>query len=594
MNSIGLDFGTTYSVVAVPKDAAKGNYAPRAVMLYDEDKSPFYDSLALLEADGSISYGRRARRNIVLDGTTPYKGFKLMLAETDSDVLRSRGYSAAITPEAIVKGYLEDLLMSYKARFGEIDRLVIGVPEIWEENNNERMCYERLNDIVKSLGVAKEVLLLSEPTCACAYYIEHYKQTNGGKLFEGNILIVDYGGGTLDIALCEVEIVDGKPKVTPRCRSGAGANEEGIIGKAGFAFMEEVVRLALLAGEVPQEDIDSEKNRGSFYECVYRVEDAFKEFSTFSKDNEELKYFQETFAVGDLKDKYDNNEVFTKISFFTEVLLKGKPKKVKDDYDVTYGMIARAFNEKIRPVLDEKLDVIIKYMDEKKIAHGVDADNFKVQMIGGFCNFYLVEKEITQKLGRAARKRDKRYKDELTSSDERTMAVAYGASLLANEQTDYGFVSQYSLGIPVRYQNKPDIIWAIKRGMDLITDKVYLFKLKGGNAAPLSADGIAKVIYEGSYKQEEILIAPKYAGLLRINQDDDTSYFVGMSQDRSRIISFHLWEILDVDAMSGKLAEVEDMIAASKKIKWLKKVKEVRLSRARKLGGDDAVVRPAK
>ncbi len=599
MTNIGLDFGTTYSVLATPKNPDEGDYTPQPVMLYGQDTSPFYDSLALRTKDGSFSYGRQARDKITRNGTVAYKGFKLLLAEENPEILKERGFSSDVTPDNIVRGYINDLLMKYKTKYGDINRLVVGVPEIWVENSARQKCYEYLFDIVK--GVADElfpkaktdILLVSEPTCACAYYVEKYKALNDGNIFTGNILIVDYGGGTLDIALCRVEDVDGTPKVTPLKRSGAGANEEKIIGKAGFAFMEEVVRLALFTGGVSQESISSERNKGSLYSCIYQVEAAFMDLSSRDDTDENVKRFREVFdGWDDIEEKYDTHDIFATIEFMEVTEENGRIKKSVEEYDVDYGMIARAFNEKIRPVLDEKLDVIIQYMDTEGIEYGVNSDQFKIQRIGGFCNFYLVEQEINEKMKRSAVRDDKRYYGELVSSDDRTLAIAYGASLLANKQTDYGLIWQHSLGLPVRVSigsNKTIPLWAVKEGEELAIDKVYLFKYENGNAALLQADGIKEITYQCDGKAEPISMLPRYVKLLEMKESN--YYIIGVSQNRSKILSFHWWAVSDTDTASKYLKKIEEMIATGEieMVECFGKEQCVSLTKVFNLSGDAPV-----
>lgn len=583
MISVGLDFGTTYSVIAAPADGAKGGLTPKAAMLYDEDWSPFYDSLALRRADGTFAFGRLARTELHHRGTTAYKGFKLLLAEEDPEILRARGYDEAARPDEVVQGYLADLLSRFRARYGEIGRLVIGVPEIWVEDSVKQKCYERLYDLADGLGAAREVLLLSEPTCACAYYAEQY-QARFGAGFEGHILIVDYGGGTLDIALCRVESGE-RPKVTVLRRSGAGANEEGVIGKAGFAFMEAIVRLALAAAGLSPEEIDDGQNKGALYECVYTLETVFKSLCVADSGDERGKRLQELFQSGSLRRVYGSQEPFAALTFRHGAEINGRTVTVADDVTVTYGMVARAFQEIILPVLNEQLDRILQYMDEHGISYGFEEETFKIQLIGGFCNFCWVQDAVRKKLGRAVVGEDKRRLGELSTADERTMAVAYGACLLANEWTDYGFVSQYSLGVPARYGGVEVPLWALRKDMELTAGRIYLFKSHGNSAALIGADGIDELIYQGDHGLERIALDRRYAGALRLDAFGAGAYIMGISQDRSKIITFHWWEVTDPAGLLGRLAGLEERLAQGESVPGLGPGRQRRLNQVFKLQG---------
>lgn len=586
MISIGLDFGTTYSVIAAPADGARGDFTPKAVMLYDEDWSPFYDSLALRRADGTFAFGRLARMEFHCRGSTTYKGFKLLLAEEDPGILQTRGYDRTVRPDEVVQGYLADLLTRFRARYGEIDRLVIGVPEIWVEDSVKQRCYGRLYDLVGGLGLAREVILLSEPTCACAYYIERY-QAQFGVGFEGHILIVDYGGGTLDIALCRVEAAGERPKVTVLRRSGAGANEDGVIGKAGFAFMEAIARLALEEVGLPPEEIDDGQNKGALYECVYTLETVFKSLCVPNSGDERCKRLRELFQSGSLRRVYGSQEPFATLTFRHGAEINGRTVTVADDVTVTYGMVARAFQEIILPVLNEQLDFILQYMDGHGISYGFEEENFKIQLVGGFCNFCWVQDAVRKKLGRAVVGEDKRCLGELPTADERTMAVAYGASLLANERTDYGFVSQYSLGLPARYGGVEVPLWAMRKDMELTAGRIYLFKSHGDSAALIGADGIDELIYQGDRGPERIALDRRYAGTLRLDFCSPKEYIMGISQDRSKIITFHWWEVTDPTGLSGRLAGLEERLAQGESVPGLGPGQQRRLNQVLKLQGAD-------
>lgn len=594
MSNVGLDFGTTYSVVAAAKDAPGGDYTPTAKLLFDEAFSPFNDSLAVREPSGKVSYGRLARGPMKLKGARSYKGFKMLLAEDDAAILTARGYENNLRPDDIVKGYISDLLKRYVERYDPVEKigtLVIGVPEIWVEDSVKQKCYERLYDIVTSMGIAKDVILVSEPTCACAYYVSKYKETCNVSEFEGNILIVDYGGGTLDIALCHVENPDGKPKVTVFKRSGAGANEEGVIGKAGFAFMEEVVRLTLAAGDQPKEVIEAEENKSAIYNCIYELEDAFKALSSASAEDEQSKTFKEKFKRGSLEQKFDDDTYFTTIEFKFEDDYHGRRRTFTEQYSVTYGVIAQAFASKIRPVLEEKLDIIIQYMNEHRIDYGFNSDRFKIQLVGGFCNFFLVQQTVEKKLGRGAIGKDKRFIGQLPTSDDRTMAVAYGAALLANEQTSYGFMSQFAFGLPATYNDgTSDILWAIKKDEELVFDKIYLFKSNAQNAAVIGAGGITEFIYEGDYGPRPTKLEKKYANMLKMNADNHRGYVMGISQDRSRIITFHWWEVKDSRKIGAILGLLEGLIADGTPISELGQERHERLNKVLQLGGEGPII----
>ena len=49
----------------------------------------------------------------------------------------------------------------------------------------------------------KHVQVVTEPEAASAYFAYHYEKETG-KPFNGSLLLIDYGGGTLDITLTRI------------------------------------------------------------------------------------------------------------------------------------------------------------------------------------------------------------------------------------------------------------------------------------------------------------------------------------------------------------------------------------------------------
>ena len=137
--------------------------------------------------------------------------------------------------------------------------------------------------------------------------------------------------------------VDHQAPSSRRKRCGAGLNEEGFIGKAGIAFIESVVKLALAPSGLSADEMISNRY---FYRCVNSVETALMS---------QMRKIKDTFDFAELSDREFMPDLFHTIEFDGE------------EYDITYGMLAKAYNEIISPVLDEKLDEMIDYMAKKII-----------------------------------------------------------------------------------------------------------------------------------------------------------------------------------------------------------------------------------
>ena len=77
---------------------------------------------------------------------------------------------------------------------------------------------------------------------------------------------------------------------------------------------------------------------------------------------------------------------------FTTIEYKG------EDVEVTYDLLVDVYDKVIRKVFNDKLDEMIAYMDKNGIRYmDGSKDNFKIALVGGFGNFYLVQKQIEDK-----------------------------------------------------------------------------------------------------------------------------------------------------------------------------------------------------
>lgn len=536
MSKIGMDFGTTYSTISM----ITGDGTLKDSELNGEGKPTVVDSLVLKDKKGQLLVGPLARDQVGKRNTTAYRGFKMMLAE-DESMWSGRNYDKEFSPAAIVMEYIGKLLEKYnisrkKEKNETIDKLVVGVPEIWFARTRTIDCRGELKRIIESLGYVRDVELVSEPAAACAYFAYNYKNITG-RLYEGKILLVDYGGGTLDIALCDVRENGDRSEVKAIARAGAGWNSEGQLGKAGLAFIEEIVRIALRSQGVSEETI---RQDDKFYKCTYSIEQALMAKTTD---------IEETFEMNALGDMEDIEDIFYSIDYHDE------------DYDITYGMLAQAYNTVIRDLLDEKLNDIIKYMNGKGIPYDAGQQNFKIALVGGFCNFYLTKKQIQEKFDMAVD--DIRFQEMIRTVADCEKAITYGAALIANGIIGFKQVAPYSLGFAATGARQEDYLWAIRKGDDVEFGKVKMFQMNGtdmvfqGNFIPRIAFNFEEDL---SYARAEPPLAD-YRERLRL--EPGKYYKFGYSLDHSMAITLHKWiipSIKDMNKVEGEEKVVLDDI----------------------------------
>lgn len=418
---IGLDFGTTYSVVSHLKKGADGQLVPQPVDFGSGITSvTAMETLVVVDRRDDTYIGYEAAP-LIRRANAVYKGFKMLLnwGEDNHQELVRRGFSSK-TPEAVTDLFLSELFRKVKEVNPEckkIDKVVVGVPYVWTQNGADSRKFE-VADIVKKTADAKLVEFQSEPTLACAYFVQEINKQRK-RHFDGYVLVIDYGGGTLDVTLCKAEEQNGKSQIRVCGSWGAGENTEGKIGSAGLAFMEEVADLLLAEEQI----IVKEKEEQEYQSFVKNIEVAIKNQSTFLTRC--LKLERRYFTPGG--ERY--NEEIDGISAY----YKG------EEYFVKYRTLVEAYDNSIRPVLTKVLAEAKADMDRMKIPyddyeHGI----FKIATIGGFCNFVLTDKQICSDTGWLRRihpTKDTRYTemDEIMIPKNRELAIANGAALTAND-----------------------------------------------------------------------------------------------------------------------------------------------------------------
>lgn len=536
---LGLDFGTTYSALSM-KDETDGKIKPCE---YDGE-TMIEDSLVFL-ADGSdsLEFGELARNKAGSEGTL-YSGFKMMLYEDDVKLLKEQNYSSKVTPKYVTKHFLDDLLQRCMESYStdRIEKLVVGVPDIWDKktkrNDNENSLHKNRNillKVIQSLGYVDDVELYSEPELASAYYLDNYKRQANGESYSGYLLLVDYGGGTLDVAICES---NGKKNNNVRVLKtfGEGWNEQGKKGDAGLAFMRRLVEISVKEANQAVDEL-------KILECQYKLEKALKKISITK-----LRELKSVFANGSIEQVAKSRRA--SISF-------DKLKYGETNIDVTYKMMADAYIQIIQPVIKRVLESTVKYLKEKGIDYSISNKNqhFKIQLVGGFSNFYLVEKSVEEVLGRD--ENDIRFQGGFTNKNDKNYAVSYGAALVANQDISITRTARYAVGLigiegkldngKHKYINYP--YFATRIDDEIVPEKVYLVNLSNGEPKIFIGNNIAYFAFSSDpeLRNENIqALKPtdEYSQMLRI-QDSASRYIIGISFNKSLVITIHKWRLSD-------------------------------------------------
>lgn len=498
MKNVGIDLGATYTVIS-----HLAGKAPQAIEPREGGHSPCRDSLVTLDKRGRAFTGLKARSRVNDEKVRVFRAFKMLLGEKDIDRLKARGYDEENTPPRIMEKYLFDLIDEYvenENRGEPIEKLVLGVPEIWFSSPEETRSRGILEQIISAHPKVKSARLVSEPALACAYFIHNYKLENN-KDFKGHVLIVDYGGGTLDASLCKVGSCGGGSQVTVIKRAGRG--EIGL-GCGGMLFLETALDAAI--------GLDDIKKGAEYQGCILALEEALMINGDEVRDTLNLAK--------------DDRSILS--DAFKTVTYKGK-KRV-----ITYKHLKDAYDAVIRPVLGETLEEMAEFISENKI------QNLCVVPVGGFCNFCLTTDQIENTSGLIRRgEKDGRYKDLQLPQRDREKAISFGAALVANDVVSFKQLAPYTLSIVAAGKGgKPDFAQSfetVRAGMEIQPNVPVMAKHKNGDEVLFLAKSIPylRVDFErGMYK----CLPPA----IPIEIPSDNVVKLGFSLDESAIIALHI------------------------------------------------------
>lgn len=536
---VGIDFGSTYTTVSIYRQETESLEAKAL----SEGGTPFIPSvLAISRSQTSI--GKEAKTMTMMAGrrsrVRSFRAFKMMLAESAPDRLRARGFDETYTPYRVTHDFLENLLKKIMLRENEtmIDQLVVGVPEIW---NNEITTVDgraQLRDICKSFPFVRKrpngdacVQIVSEPAAASAYFSYNFRQETGEN-FNGRILLIDYGGGTLDITLTDVEVRPDKGgregmEIRILKRTGAGENEEGRVGRAGIVYMETLMEAAIRQA-YPEKDVEYDAD---FYRAVDELEMQLQECTSIIKGVFDEYGTDEADLAEDAMDEDDY--------LFTEIAYKGSY------IEVSYELLVQVYNQVIRDVFNEKMDEVIAYMEEKKIDYrNRNNDAFKIVLVGGFGNYYLVRKQVRDKFVFSST--DKRQEHIIRSLEDCEKAISLGAALLASNVLRIRNTAPYSIGICADNGKGISLTYGLYLNQDIEFNRVYFQRdVRGDYVVLLSLSGGINrfIINTHDDKRAALIVYPKPEFRERLSRaitNSDGTAVVGFSLDSSGVISLHI------------------------------------------------------
>jgi molecular chaperone DnaK len=185
MAIIGIDLGTSNSAAAVLR-GGRPVLIPSAEGVSLGGKA--FPSYVAVTADGQILIGEPARRQAAANPEGTATAFKRRMGTRDRIRLRDREFS----PEQLSAFLLQKIKRDAEAFLGEpVSKAVVTVPAYFDDNQRSAT-----KDAAGIAGL-EVVRLVNEPTAASlAYGLDRAGE-------ELRIVVIDLGGGTLDVTIME-------------------------------------------------------------------------------------------------------------------------------------------------------------------------------------------------------------------------------------------------------------------------------------------------------------------------------------------------------------------------------------------------------
>lgn len=423
--NLGIDFGSTYTTIS------RYRTDHQVLEAYDGSDGVLIPSIVSMWQNETWT-GRNAKLRTGTDYRT-FKAFKMLMMEQNQSLVEYRQYDDIYTPRWAAETFLNSIVTEAAKTFGEkeIDQLVVGAPDVWFHNFETLSGRAILRDICRSMDGVKDVRIVSEPVLASAYFAYNFERSKG-KPFDGSILIIDYGGGTLDLSLTEIrQGTNNAYEIKMLESNGAGENTEYQIGNAGIVYMETLMADVIRRYETA-DVADAIIGTSDFYRAVNELEI-------------QLQQGHKTGEIEEIFDIYgsDDLELLEDFKLDKKEMIPCGEKK----YRVSYADLVRTYDKTIRTIFDEKMDEMIQWaMDE----HGIDVykikdGKLKIALVGGFGNFYLVRKQMHDKFRFS--ESDSREEGIIQNEQDRVRAISYGAALIASGVFETCKTAPYSIGI---------------------------------------------------------------------------------------------------------------------------------------------------
>lgn len=495
MKKIGIDFGTTYSSICYVDESFQpgaGEYVQPYKTGQDESLIPSAVAYHIDDANANVLVGGEA---LDMVGDPEYQvcqHFKMLLALEGTPLLAQfiaehpdYAMYASRAPSQVAQDFFLQLLRWYQRDMAvdHVEKIVLTMPLVWtgfdqqlHENtgNAQKLLSQALQEASTKASGGKQkpkVQIRSEPEAAAGYFA-YLHQRNHGTPFNGQMLVVDHGGGTLDVTLADVSNSDQGIKVASKARSGKGRPLNYALGVAGVAYDRALADLALQQASRPLQG-------AAMSEFLFALERNKRQPAM----RERLNAFHITGANGQGMrvegiriSPYECKQAFTSV------------------------------NE--QPLMEALDEVFQEYPQAEK------SPDLLVALAGGFSNLPFVEHLVRQRFGAKEDiddRSDKRFA--LNTQAARAHAIAMGAALVAAQKVTIDDKLPYEIGVFVYHISVEKTVYepVIAYGSEYaqLQKVIWMpYPVQGG------ADGLKLGLKESGRKDRE----PRPFSLKNLNQ----------------------------------------------------------------------------
>lgn len=495
---VGLDFGTTNSIISYwDENSQRSELFQYNNKTYTPTAIAYSNSKVADIGENALDIWRNDHEEINL-----YRFFKTYLSK-EEQTLSAFGWNENKLPSELTKDFITEFISrssnSIVKNKGAIESIVVSVPELWQKNIVNRGA-SNLENIFRELNLPLKQLI-SEPLAATAYFIWKHNELVKAKK---KVLVCDMGGGTFDVALCDVEgdII----KVL-----AFDGNED---NKAGVFDLKEILKNIYTRNNIAIDE-DSFEFKNDLWELDKQIQT--DRYNTILEENYE---------------KYHSNSTQNDRAIFK---VNGRTIFLSDIY------------EAFPPIKESITTVLNKLSKEKNNSFQFDYLLF----VGGFSRYFLVRKTILDFFNLT--EEDEKVK--IIPKQDSLFAVSYGASLVAADKIQIKEYYDHSIFYSGHDEKNKEIDIPIIKSRDIIThgkpffseQEVYIKKV---NEITLEGyileNGITRkdfakqIKFSFSVSKEEA-----YCPGIEINRAN-VAYFV-LKDSRNAIHKFEIGELLNTN-----------------------------------------------